>query len=611
MLRGLASATSGGPVPAVTPTIPPADPGLPSAARTRESRLRGRDLLGGVRSAVAAVRAAFANEGIRRLGISWTIGIAADACLTVVMLVTVFNRGGILGAGLFGAARLIPALAVGMMSGALIERFRGDRILVLTGIVRAITALLTALALLTAGPSLDDHQATMIQLFILAAVAAAAAAPVRPAQITLMPAIARSPAELVAANTAWATGEGLGAFVGPAIAGALMTSHLHPAVAAVAGIGFAITAVIALGLRFEQAADAAGGSRPSGDLGFRFLHGLRAVRRSPVLSWTMVGTYGQVITRGLLNALIVVAAIDLLLMGQSGPGLLSAALGIGGLIGVVFAMSSQRSEHLVRTEIVALVFWGAPLAALGIAPLVEVALVAMVVIGVANATYDVALFTILQRGSTNDDRAPILSVLEVVIGLGGISGSLLAPLLVTGVGPRPALIVAGTILPALALIMERRIGRADQVVVMDEDLIRLLRDVPAFAALPMTAVERVAAGLVPFAAPAGTALMTQGELGDSFQVIATGEIEVLVDGRPIHRLGAGAGVGEIALLRRVPRTATVVAVSDVTGYRVDAATFLAAVAGPAAAAITERMAAANLQRAGATTNVSPEPAPVA
>jgi CRP-like cAMP-binding protein len=116
----------------------------------------------------------------------------------------------------------------------------------------------------------------------------------------------------------------------------------------------------------------------------------------------------------------------------------------------------------------------------------------------------------------------------------------------------------------------------------------------------MTAVERVAEGLVPVAAAAGTELMTQGQPGDTFIVIETGEIEVLVDGRSIHRLGPGAGVGEIALLRKSPRTATVVALTDVTGYSVDAATFLAAVAGPAAAAVTERMVQANLQRSGAT-----------
>ncbi|MEO5939414.1 MAG: MFS transporter [Candidatus Limnocylindrales bacterium] len=585
-------------MPADAAPIPPVDP------PARRPRPAGRDLVAGARSAVTAVGEAFANDGIRRLGISWTIGIAADAALTVVTLVTVFNRGGVLAAGLLGAVRLIPAIAVGMVSGALVERFRGHRILVVVGLVRAASAVLTALALLTAGSTMADHEVTMIQLFILAAIAAAAAAPVRPTQIILMPAIARSPAELVAANTAWTTGEGLGAFVGPAIAGGLMSVNLHAAAAAVAGIGFALTALIAAGLRFEQVADAAGGSRRSAGRGFRFLDGLRAVRRSPVLAWTMIGTYGQVITRGLLNALVVVAAIDLLGMGQSGPGLLSAALGIGGLVGILFAMSSTRSDRLVRTEILALVFWGLPLAAIGIAPLAPIAVAAMVVIGVANATYDVALFTILQRGSTNEDRAPILSVLEVVIGLGGISGSLLAPLFTFGLGPRGALMAGGAILPAIALLMERRIGREDHVVLVNEDLVELLRAVPAFAALPMTAVERVAAGLVPFAAPAGTALMTQGDLGDAFEVIATGEIEVLVDGRPIHRLGPGAGVGEIALLRRGPRTATVVAISDVTGFRVDAATFLAAVAGPAAAAITERMADANLQRAAATTGAT-------
>ena len=64
---------------------------------------------------------------------------------------------------------------------------------------------------------------------------------------------------------------------------------------------------------------------------------------------------------------------------------------------------------------------------LGLIPIPVVALVAMVVIGVANATYDVALFTILQRACRNEDRAPVLSVLEGVIGFGAVSGSLLAP----------------------------------------------------------------------------------------------------------------------------------------------------------------------------------------
>jgi MFS family permease len=444
---------------------------------------------------------------------------------------------------------------------------------------------------------MDDHQVTMIWLFILSTIAAAAGAPVRPTQVTLMPAIARSPAELVAANTTWSTGEGLGAFLGPFIAGALMAANLHQVVAVVAGIAFLVTAVVAAGLRFEQSGDASGGGVQA-TRGLRFGEGVHAVRRNPVLAWTMLGTYGQVITRGLLNALVVIAAIELLNMGQGGLGVLSAALGLGGLAGAIFAMASTRSERLVRTEALGLLFWGLPIAVIGLVPIPAIALAAMIVIGVANATYDVALFTILQRGSSNEDRAPVMSVLEAVIGLGAISGSLLAPLLLA-FGTRGAMLVSGAILPIMALLIYRRIGHAERIVVVNEGLVDLLRTVPVFAELPMTAVERVAEGLVPVAYPAGTALMTQGEPGDQFIVIATGEVEVLVDGLLVDRLGAGAGIGEIALLRRSPRTATVRAITDVTGFSVDAATFLAAVAGPAAAAVTERIAQAHIERRAA------------
>jgi MFS family permease len=496
-----------------------------------------------------------------------------------------------------------------MFSGSLLERFRGDRILVGLGLVRAGAAAMTAVTIATAGTTMAAHEQTIFLLFVWSAVAAAAGAPVRPTQVTLMPAIARSPEELVAANTVWSTGEGVGAFVGPFAASLLMAVNLHPVVAAAASVVFLITALIAAGLRFEQSADAAGGRTSRAEGGrFRFIDGLRAVRAKPLLSWTMFGTFWQVVTRGLLNAFAVVAAIDLLGMGQWGTGLLGAALGLGGLFGAIFAMRAVRSDRLVRTEIVALVFWGLPLSAIGLIPLQPIALAAMVVIGVANATYDVALFTILQRASSNEERAPVMSVLEAIIGVGAVVGGLLAPLLLRIFGNQNGLIVGGLILPAMALLMYQRIGGVARVSRVDEDLVRLLRQVPFLAEIPMTAVERMAEGLEPFSTPAGSPLMTQGEPGDRFLVVATGEIEVIVDGRPVHRLGPGAGVGEIALLRRSPRTATVLAITDVTGYGVDAPTFLAAVAGPAAAAVTERMVQAKLAQGSPVAGVATEAA---
>jgi CRP-like cAMP-binding protein len=90
--------------------------------------------------------------------------------------------------------------------------------------------------------------------------------------------------------------------------------------------------------------------------------------------------------------------------------------------------------------------------------------------------------------------------------------------------------------------------------------------------------------------------MREGDQGDRFVVIDSGEVEVTADGRPMSRLGHGAGVGEIALLRRSPRTATVTALTPVRAYGIACYAFVAAVSGPAAAAATERIAEANLRR---------------
>ena len=90
--------------------------------------------------------------------------------------------------------------------------------------------------------------------------------------------------------------------------------------------------------------------------------------------------------------------------------------------------------------------------------------------------------------------------------------------------------------------------------------------------------------------------MAKGEPGDHYLVIAEGEVEVSDDGRSLETCGPGDGVGEIALLRSVPRTATVAARSDVLGYTIDAAAFLTALAGPTAAAAANALVRGRLNR---------------
>jgi CRP-like cAMP-binding protein len=117
--------------------------------------------------------------------------------------------------------------------------------------------------------------------------------------------------------------------------------------------------------------------------------------------------------------------------------------------------------------------------------------------------------------------------------------------------------------------------------------IALLRSIPLFAELPAPAIEGLAAALTPAEVPAGTVLIRQGEQGDAYYAIAAGQFDVSQDGRFLRRCGRGEGVGEIALLRAVPRTATVTAHTGATVYKLAREPFLTAVLGHAA---TQRQA---------------------
>ena len=117
--------------------------------------------------------------------------------------------------------------------------------------------------------------------------------------------------------------------------------------------------------------------------------------------------------------------------------------------------------------------------------------------------------------------------------------------------------------------------------------IALLRSIASYAELPAAALERLASALVPVEVPAGTVLIRPGEHGDAYYAIAAGQFDVFQDGRFLRRCGRGEGVGEIALLRAVPRTATVTARTDATVYQLAREPFLTAVLGHAA---TQRQA---------------------
>ena len=230
-----------------------------------------------------------------------------------------------------------------------------------------------------------------------------------------------------------------------------------------------------------------------------------------------------------------------------------------------------------------IVFWGIPLALLAAWPAVGVALVLFAVLGAANTLVDVAAFTLLQRLAPEAVRARVFGVLEsLLLGTIGI-GAVLAPALLSLLGTRGALVAAGLFLPALGLLAWRPLARVDGELAPLTDELALLRGIPMFSTLAPATLEQLAASLVPVRVPAGKDVFRRGAAGDHFYVIARGEAHVAVDGAPV-RLQAGDHFGEIALLRDVPRTATVSARTDLELYALERDAFIAAVTGHARSA---------------------------
>ena len=110
--------------------------------------------------------------------------------------------------------------------------------------------------------------------------------------------------------------------------------------------------------------------------------------------------------------------------------------------------------------------------------------------------------------------------------------------------------------------MWRRLASIDRARrAVDPELLRVARSTAVFSPLPPYAIEQVMNGMVPERFDAGEALMTKGDVGDRMCLLAGGGVEVDTGNGTVIRHGPGVVLGEIALLRDVPRTATVTAVT--------------------------------------------------
>ncbi len=508
------------------------------------------------------------NRRLRLVAAARLASVTGRWATTVALAVVAYRRGGVEAVGLLGIVRILPAALAGPLAAGLLGRVRSDRLLRVAGVARTVAIAGAGIALL-AGIGLGP-------VFALVGLESLLSTMVRPLQTAALPFLAQSPGELVAANLALTTIESSGMLFGPLFAGLLLTLASPGVVLLATAAAYALsTLLIARIPAWEPVASQA----RAGDALAYMVAGIRVIQADSQLR-LVVGLYcAENLVAGALNVLIVVSALQLLNLGNSGVGVLNGAVGIGGVIGAIVAAALLGRRRIASDLGLGLVLCGAPIILVAAIPGTAATLLLLAVLGTGVTIVDFAAVTLLQRAIPDDVLARVFSVLQsVFVGTIGL-GALLAPLLVSWLGIRGALLTSGAILPILTALLWRRLVRLDAAYLATNEAVELLAAIPIFAPLDLATLERLARGLEPRQAAPGEVIIRQGDPGDVYYIIRSGEFEVTVDEQPVRALTAGEGFGEIALLRDVPRTSTVVATSAALLSVLDRSQFLDAVAG--------------------------------
>lgn len=511
----------------------------------------------------------FRNPQLRRLELAWAGYYAGEWTHFVALSVYAYNVGGATAVGVLGVVRLVPAAVALPIGGLLTDRYPRQRVLLVMNLARAVTLAAAAVALAVDSPT--------AVVFGLAAIAAVFGAPVRPATMSLVPLLARTPQELVATNASSSTLEGLGTFVGPVIGGVLAASAGLDVAVATAAVMYLACALLVGGIRREG--DVGARRRADRDTLRELLGGARVLATDARPRLIVLLFAAQALVRGLLNVLVVVAAFELLDMGDSGVGWLNAALGAGGLLGGLTAVTLVGRRRLAAPFGFALALWGTPIALIGLIPHVAPALAFMAAVGVGNAMLDVSGFTLMQRTVDEHVLGRVFGVFEILVTAAVAVGSVLGSIEVAKLDVRVALVISGLFLPVVALLSATRLRAIDATTVVPGRELDLLSVTPLFAPLPVTTLERLASRLRPAHAAAGSTIVEEGASGDRFYLVDAGAVEVIHHGRHVATLGPGDYFGEIALLHEVPRVATCIARTEVALLTLERETFVAAVSG--------------------------------
>ncbi|MGH3484116.1 MAG: MFS transporter [Nocardioidaceae bacterium] len=510
----------------------------------------------GVRSRLGKAASAFTsnarNPNLRRAQLSFLGAWTAEWAFTVGLGIVAYRDAGATAVGLVGLLRMAPSAILAPLLSPLADRGRRERVLILVSTLRALATAAAAVVVGIDGPSSI--------VYVLAALSTIAATLFRPAHSALLPSLCRTGYELTSANVVRGLLDSAATLLGPLLAAVLLQFTSVTVVFAFAAGASFWAALLLVRLRYYAP------PRPSAPSEARLLNeaveGIRAVTRNRDLALIIGLAAAQTFTRGALTVFTVVVAIDLLGTGEAGVGTLTAAIGAGAVLGSLAASLLVDTRRLGAWFAVGVALWGLPVMLIGVFPEEAAALLLLACVGVGNALIDLGGFTLLARIAPDDVLARVFGVLESLVALAIGVGAIVTSLVIELIGVRSALVIVGLLCPIAAVASWRRLRGMDRSIDVRDRDIGLLQAVDMLNALPLPSIEQLARGLEPVVVPAGHVVVEQGAIGDRYYVIESGEAEVVGDGHVVTTLGHGQGFGEIALLRRTRRTATVRAASE-------------------------------------------------
>ena len=526
----------------------------------------------------------FRNPGLRRVNLAFAGSAIGDWAYATAIAVWAYGVGGVTAVGIFGTVRLALMAIASPFTATLADRYSRKLIMIGCDLTRGTLILLNAFLIWKEAPP--------ILVFVLASVTAIASTPFRPAVAALLPSLVDSPEELTASNGTTSTIESLAIFVGPALGGLLLTVASIPVVALFDVATFVWSALLVSRIVVshgdtvtvpavagdDAAVGVAAVEKEKETFFEEVTAGFRSIAASRDLTMISLVYCAQTVVAGASAVFSIEIAVQMTDFGANGVGYLDSAFGVGAILGGFVAIGRATARKLATDFGVGVIFWALPLLLVAIVPAAAPAFLAMAVIGFANPIVDVNASTILQRLTPDAVLGRVFGALDTGLIAGMALGSMIMPLIIHLTGLRWALAILGIGISIVVLPAFPRFRKLD-VLLGEPDGLPLLRSVPLFSPLEPKKLEAIAQQLVRLEVAAGDVVIREGDEGDRFYVVESGRTTATHAGQVLSSQGPGDPFGEIALLRDVPRTATVTADEPTVLLCLDREAFLAAVTG--------------------------------